>query len=70
MGAPDMGLTEDELQPVVTMWRESNPNSVACWRAVDEAVKTATEMRTPQKVGCVQFKLDLLVHKKGNATIR
>lgn len=55
MGALDMGLTEDELQPLVTMWRESNPNIVAYWWAVDEAVKTATEMRIPQKVGCVRF---------------
>ena len=55
MGALDMGLQEDELQPLVTMWRESNPNIVAYWWAVDEAVKTAIEMRIPQKVGCVRF---------------
>lgn len=57
MGALDMGLTEDELQPLVTMWRESNPNIVAYWWAVDEAVKTAIEMRIPQKVGCVCFEV-------------
>lgn len=57
MGALDMGLTEDELQPLVTMWRESNPNIVAYWWAVDEAVKTAIEMRVPQKVGCVRFEV-------------
>lgn len=28
MGALDMGLTEDELQPLVDMWRSSNPNIV------------------------------------------
>ena len=55
MGALDMGLTEDELQPLVTMWRESNPNIVTYWWAVDEAVKTAIEMRIPQNVGCVRF---------------
>lgn len=55
MGALDMGLQEDELQPLVTMWRESNPNIVAYWWAVDEAVKTAIEMRIPKKVGCVRF---------------
>ena len=57
MGALNMGLTEDELQPLVTMWRESNPNIVSYWWAVDEAVKTAIEMRIPQKVGCVRFEV-------------
>ncbi len=57
MGALDMGLTDDELQPLVTMWRESNPNIVAYWWAVDAAVKTAIEMRIPQKVGCVHFEM-------------
>lgn len=28
MGALEMGLTEEELQPLVNMWRESNPNIV------------------------------------------
>ena len=26
MGALDMGLSEEELQPLVTAWRDSNPN--------------------------------------------
>lgn len=55
MGALDMGLTEDELQPLVNLWRESNPNITAYWWAVDEAVKTAINMRTSQRVGCVHF---------------
>lgn len=55
MGALDMGLTEDELQPLVTMWRESNPNIVAYWWAVDEAVKTAIQAHEPQKVGATRF---------------
>lgn len=57
MGALDMGLTEDELQPLVSMWRESNPNITSYWWAVDEAVKTAIEMRIPQKVGMVRFEV-------------
>ena len=57
MGALDMGLAEDELQPLVTMWRESNPNITAYWWAVDEAVKTAISMRIPQKVGGVHFEV-------------
>ena len=55
MGALDMGLTEDELQPLVSMWRDSNPNIVAYWWAVDEAVKTAILTHEPQKVGSVRF---------------
>ncbi len=31
MGALKMGLTEDELQPPVDAWRQSNPNIVALW---------------------------------------
>ncbi len=57
MGALDMRLEEDELQPLVSMWRDSNPNIVAYWWAVDNAVKTAIEMRIPQKVGCVRFEV-------------
>lgn len=57
MGALDMGLTEDELQPLVSMWRESNPHITAYWWAVDEAVKTAITMRIPQKVGSIHFEV-------------
>ena len=31
MGALEMGLSEHELQPLVNMWRESNPNIVRFW---------------------------------------
>ena len=55
MGALDMGLTEDELQPLVDMWRSSNPNITAYWWAVDTAVKDAIQMRTETKVGDVTF---------------
>ena len=46
MGALDMGIKEEELQPLVDAWRNSNPNIVAFWWAVDNAVKTAIKMRT------------------------
>ena len=55
MGALDMGLTEDELQPLVTMWRESNMNIVAYWWAVDNAVKNAVKTRISQRIGPVCF---------------
>lgn len=39
MGALDMGMAEEELQPLVNMWRNSNPNIVALWWDVDNAAK-------------------------------
>ncbi len=55
MGALEMGLTEDELQPLVTMWRESNMNIVAYWWAVDNAVKNVVKTRISQRVGQMCF---------------
>ncbi|WP_274939938.1 DNA polymerase [Chordicoccus furentiruminis] len=55
MGAIEMGLSEEELQPLVDMWRESNPNITAYWWAVDNAIKTAIRWKVPQKVGNVEF---------------
>ena len=46
MGALDMGLTEEELKPLVTMWRESNPNIVQLWWDIDQAVMEAVEDKT------------------------
>ena len=39
MGALEMGLTEEELQPLVDSWRASNPMITAFWWDVDKAVK-------------------------------
>ena len=39
MGALEMGLKEEELQPLVNAWRNANPNIVALWWDVDTAVK-------------------------------
>ena len=55
MGALDMGLSEGELQPLVNMWRNSNPNIVSFWWQVDNAVKTAIQMCTSEKVGNLTF---------------
>lgn len=41
MGALDMGLTEDELKPLVDAWRAANPKIVKLWWDVDQAVMTA-----------------------------
>lgn len=39
MGALEIGLTEDELQPLVDAWRQSNPNIVSLWWNIDDAIK-------------------------------
>jgi DNA polymerase len=41
MGALEMGLTEDELPPLVDAWRQSNPNIVKLWWEVDRAAMEA-----------------------------
>ena len=55
MGALDMGLAEDELQPLVDMWRSSNPHITQYWWAVDAAVKDAISFRTETHVGDISF---------------
>ncbi len=55
MGALGMGLTEDELQPLVDAWRSSNPNIVQLWWDIDDAVKTAIKQRTKTKSHGIVF---------------
>lgn len=49
MGALEMGLQEEELQPLVTAWRDSNPNIIKFWWAVDTAVKKAVTYHSTEK---------------------
>ena len=56
MGALDMGLSEEELQPLVSAWRESNPNIVRLWWAVDKAVKTAVKEKTTTHTHGLEFR--------------
>lgn len=39
MGAIEMGLQEEELQPIVTAWREANPGIVSFWWLIDNAAR-------------------------------
>lgn len=55
MGAIEMGLAEEELQPLVSMWRESNPRIVQYWWKVDSAVKKAIKEHVTAEVGDVKF---------------
>lgn len=55
MGALEMGLKEEELQPLVTAWRESNPNIVNFWWDVDEAAKKAIRKKDEQETHGIKF---------------
>ncbi|HBY2626837.1 UNVERIFIED_CONTAM: hypothetical protein C3P01_05185 [Clostridioides difficile] len=50
MGAIKMGLKEEELQPIVTAWRNANPNITKFWWDVDKAAKKAIKDRTIVKL--------------------
>ncbi len=55
MGAIDMGLQEEELEPLVKSWREANPHIVEMWWAVDKAIKTAVRNRTKTETHGLKF---------------
>ena len=55
MGALEMGLKEEELQPLVNAWRNANPNIVKFWWAVDNAVMEAVSKRTTTKTHGLTF---------------
>ena len=46
MGALEMGLEEEELQPLVNQWRASNPHITKFWWDVDAAAVKAVKERT------------------------
>lgn len=46
MGALEMGLTEEELPPLVSAWRSSNPSIVSFWWDVDRAAMKAVKEKT------------------------
>ncbi len=46
MGALEIGLTEDGLQPLADSWRQADPHIVRFWREVDSAVKERIKKRT------------------------
>lgn len=55
MGALEMGLAEEELQPLVSAWRDSNPNITEFWWAVDRAVKECVKKRMPTETHGIRF---------------
>ena len=55
MGALEMGLAEEELQPLVSAWRDSNPSITEFWWAVDHAVKECVKKRMPTETHGIRF---------------
>ena len=55
MGALEMGVPENELQPLVDAWRRANPNIVRLWWNVDRAVKTAIRQKTTVQLFNLKF---------------
>ena len=55
MGALEMGLAEEELQPLVDMWRSSNPHIIELWWDVDRAVKECIKKRIFTETHGIRF---------------
>src|SRR5690606_37333748 len=55
MGALEMGLEEEELPPLVSAWRSSNPNIVRLWWDIDRAAMKAVRERTTTETHSIRF---------------
>lgn len=55
MGALDMGLEEEELQPLVDSWRSANLNIVRFWWDVDRCVKDTVKNRVTTETHGIRF---------------
>lgn len=55
MGATLMGLSEEELKPLVDSWRNANPNITRLWWDVDRCVKDAVRNRKETETHGIKF---------------
>lgn len=55
MGALDMGLTEEELKPLVNSWRAANSKIVEFWWSVDRAALKTVRERTTTDTHGIEF---------------
>ena len=62
MGALELGVPEEELQPLVDAWREANPKIVKFWWDVDRAAKQAISERMTAMAGkiCFEYRNEML----------
>lgn len=55
MGALDMGVKEEELQGLVTAWRQANPHITKLWWDIDKAAVKAVKEKTCVEVGKIKI---------------
>ena len=55
MGAIEMGLTEEELQPLVAAWRNANPSITMLWWDIDNCVKETIKKKTATETHGIKF---------------
>ena len=55
MGAIEMGLAEDELQPLVYAWRNANPAITMLWWDIDNCVKETVKKRIITETHGIRF---------------
>lgn len=55
MGATKLGLTDNELPPLVQMWRNASPHIVQFWWDVDKAAKECIKTHLPQTTHGMKF---------------
>ena len=55
MGALEMGLTEEELPPLVDAWRQANPNITKLWWDVDHAAMEAVRYKHTNETHGIVF---------------
>lgn len=58
MGALEMGMNENELQPLVDSWRNANSNIVNLWWDVDRCVKQVIKERNSANTHGIGFKYE------------
>lgn len=54
-GADRMGLSDEELQDIVTKWRAGRPATVDLWRGLDDAAMVAVKYGTAQDYRRIRF---------------
>lgn len=55
MGALEMGLSEEELPPLVDAWRQANPNIIKLWWDVDRAAMEAVRYKHTNETHGIEF---------------
>ena len=58
MGALDIGIPEEELQPLVDVWRASNPNITQLWKTVEKAAIEAIKGKPSRTAHGLSFSLE------------